>query len=95
MKKIVTIIPIKFIYKFAFIPILSFLRKQKQKSNFQQVLVARNISTFSVKRAALYFRAMPNSIDFYKAIFLHVILIRIIVPCLTLEGYKAALTIET
>ena len=95
MKKIVTIIPIKFIYKFAFIPILSFLRKQKQKSNFQQVLVARNISTFSVKRAALYFRAMPNSIDFYKAIFLHVILIRIIVPCLTLEGYKAALAIET
>ena len=97
MKKIVTIIPIKFIYKFAFIPILSFLRKQKQKSNFQQVvgLVARNISTFSVKRAALYFRTMPNSIDFYKATFLHVILIRIIVPCLTLEGYKAALAIET
>ena len=91
MKKIVTIIPIKFIYKFAFIPILSFLRKQKQKSNFQQVvgLVARNISTFSVKRA------MPNSIDFYKGVFLHVILIRIIVPCLTLEGYKAALAIET
>ena len=28
---------------------------------------------------APYFKAMPNSIDFYKAIFLHVIPVRIIV----------------
>ena len=29
----------------------------------------------------LYFKAIPNSIDFYKGIFLHVIPVRIIVPC--------------
>ena len=30
----------------------------------------------------LYFKAMPNSVDFYKGIFLHVIPVCIIVPCL-------------
>ena len=29
----------------------------------------------------LYFKAVPNSIDFYKGIFLHVIPVRITVPC--------------
>ena len=31
-------------------------------------------------RVALYFKAILNSIDFYKEIFLHVIPVRIIVP---------------
>ena len=37
-----------FSYKFDFIPVLSFRRKQKQQSNFQQVgdLETRNISVF-------------------------------------------------
>ena len=67
-------------YKFTFIPFLSFLRNQKQESNFKQVggLVRRNISVFSLKRVALYFRAIPNSIDYYKGIFLHVIAVCII-----------------
>ena len=71
-------------YKFAFIHFLSFLTNQKQESGFQQVggLVTRNISGFCLQRAGLYFKAMLNSIDFYKGIFLNVIPARIIVPCL-------------
>ena len=48
MKIIVTFISLKFIYKFTFIPFLSFRRNQKQESNFQQVggLVMRYISPF-------------------------------------------------
>ena len=72
----------KFSYKFAFIPFLFFLWNQKQKSSFQHVggLVTRDISAFYLKRVALYFRAMPNSVDFYKEIFLHVAPVRIVVP---------------
>ena len=33
----------------------------------------RNISVFCLWRVALYFKPMPNSIDFYKGIFLYVI----------------------
>ena len=74
----------RFSYKFAFILFLSFLTNQKQESGFQQVggLVTRNISVFCLKRLALYFKAIPISIDFYKGIFLHVIPVRIIVPCI-------------
>ena len=73
----------RFSYKFAFIFFLSFLTNQKQESGFQQVsgLVMRNISVFWLLRVALYFKAMPNSIDFYKGIFLHVIPVRVKVPC--------------
>ena len=76
----------KFSYKFNFINsiFLSFHRNQKQESNFQQVgaLVTRNSFAFCLQRVALYFKSIPNSIDFYKRIFLHVIPVRIIVPCL-------------
>ena len=62
---------------------LFFLRYQKQELNFQQVcgLVPRGISALCLKGVALYFKVMPNSIDFYKRNFLHVIPARIIVPC--------------
>ena len=72
----------RFSYKFAFILFLSFLTNQKQKSGFQQVggLVTINISVFYLEWAALYFKAVANSIDFYKRIFLDVIPDRIIVP---------------
>ena len=71
----------KFSHKFIFILFLSFHRNQKQESNFQQVggLVTRNSFT-RLWGAALYFKGMPNSIDFYERIFLHVIPVRIIVP---------------
>ena len=63
---------------------MSFLTNEKQESGFQQVggLVTRNISVFCLWRVALYFKVMPNSIDFYKGVFLHVIPVRIIVPWL-------------
>ena len=69
----------KFSHKFTFILIFSFLRNQKQKPNVQQVggVVTRNVSALSLKRVALYFRAMPNLINFYEGIFLHVIPVRI------------------
>ena len=53
-----------------------FLTNKKQESGFQQVcgLVTRNISVFCLSRVALYFKAIPNSINFYKGIFLHVCL---------------------
>ena len=72
----------RFCYKFAFILFLSFLTNQKQESCFQQVggLVMRKFSVFCLQRVALQFKAMPNSIDFHKGIFLHVIPVRIIVP---------------
>ena len=53
-----------------------FCRRNKgQKPNFQQVggLVTRIFSVFCLKRVTLNFKAMPNSMDFYKGIFLHVI----------------------
>ena len=59
-------------------PVLSLCRNLKQELIFQQVhdLVTRNISVFFIKRVTL-----PNSIDIYKRIFLHVIPSCIIVPC--------------
>lgn len=67
----------------AFIPFLSFIRKQKkQDSDFQQVcgLITRNISALWLKQVAFFFKDMSNSIDFNKGIFLNVISVLIIVP---------------
>ena len=70
-------------YFYMKIPFLLFLRKQKQNSDFLEVggLVTRNISAFCWQWIMLFFKAIPNSIDFYKGIFLNVILVQIIVPC--------------
>ena len=78
----------RFSYKFAFILFFSFLTNQRQESGFQQVgcLVTRFISAFCLHRVSLYFKAMPNSLDFYKGIFLHVIPVRITVACSTQPG---------
>ena len=56
----------RFSYKFASILFLPFLTNQKQESGFQEVagLVTRNIYLFCLHRVALYFKVMPNSIDF-------------------------------
>ena len=40
----------------------------------------KNISVFCLQWVQLYFKVMPNSRDFYKGIFLHVVPVRIIVP---------------
>ena len=72
----------------AFILFFSFRTNQKQESGFQQVgcLVTRFIYAFCLQRVSLYFKAMPNSLDFYKGIFLHVIPARITVACSTQPG---------
>ena len=59
MNIIVTIIPTDLLTN-------SLLYKTKKESAFQQVggLVTRNISVFCLKRVVLYFKAMPNSVDF-------------------------------
>ena len=74
-------------YRFVFIPFFSFCRNQKQESNFQKFgdLVTRSIFPFCLLRVLLYFKGMPNSIDFHKKIFLHVIPVRIIVRCLIIQ----------
>ena len=81
MKVIVTIILTDLVTNSLLSSFCPFLQT-KQKSSFQQVggLVMRNISVFCLQRVALYFKTTPNSIDFYKGIFLHVIPVRIIVP---------------
>ena len=58
----------RFSHKFVFIPVLSFLRKQEKRIKFLAGcgLVTRNISVFCLQRVALYFKAIPNSINFYK-----------------------------
>ena len=58
----------RFSYKFAFLPSLPFLAKQKQESNFQQVecVAMRNISVLCLKWVMLYIRVMSNSIESLK-----------------------------
>ena len=75
--------------KFLFVLFFSFLTNQNQTSGFQQFggLVMRNISVFCTWRVALYFKAMLNSIEFYKGIFLRVIPVRIIIPWEKLVDY--------
>ena len=65
-----------FSYKFAFILFVSFLKNQKQESGFQQVgdLVTRILFVFCLQLVVLYFKAMPNSADFYKGIFFMLLL---------------------
>ena len=74
----------RFSYKCAFILFLSSLTNQKQESGFYQVggLVTRNISVFLfiASRALLQSHVELNRL-FYKRIFLHVIPVRIIIPC--------------
>ena len=75
MKIIATIFPTDLVTNLLLSSFCHFLQT-KNKS-----LVFRNISVFYLQRVALYFKAMPNSIDFCKGIFLRVIRVRIIVPC--------------
>ena len=95
MKIVVTIIPTDLVTNLLLSFFLSFLTNQKQESGFQQVggLVTRNISVFCLRPVVLYFKDMPNSIDFYKRIFFHVIPVRVVVPLLTLELFLPFLNI--
>ena len=83
MKINVTIIPTDLVTNLLLRSFCPFLQTKKKEPNFQQFdsLVMRNISVFCLQRVALYFKAIQNSIDFYKGISLRVIPVCIIVPC--------------
>ena len=57
-----------------------FVLSYKPKIRILSRCFGNNKCCFCLQRISLYFKAMPNSIDFYKEIFLHVIPVRIIVP---------------
>ena len=82
MKMIITIIPTDLVtnslFSNSFCP---FLQTENKNQDLGKLVVTRNISVFCLWRVALFFKTMPNSIDFYKGIFLHVFPVRIIVPC--------------
>ena len=80
MKIIVTIIPTDLVTNSLLSSLCSFLqtKNKNQKQNVGR-LVTRNISDFCLWRVAFYFKAMPNSIDFNKGVFVHVIPVPIIV----------------
>ena len=85
MKIIITAIRIDLVTNaFLSFCFLSFLTSQKRESGFWQVneklIVMRSISMFCLYRVALYFKAMQNSVDFYKRISFHVIPVCIIAP---------------
>ena len=88
MKIIVNIIPTDLVTNWLFILFFVLSYKPKQESGFQQVggLVTRNISVFYLQPVAFYFKAILTSVDFYKGIFLYVIPVRIIFPCLYLQN---------
>lgn len=73
----------KLTYKFNLSLFLYFLKYQKQVSNSEQVgcLVTRNISVFCLQHVAFYFKAIPNSLGFYKEVILQVISAYFIVTC--------------
>ena len=81
VKIVVTIILSDLVTNSLLLSFCPFLQTKKPESGAQQVggLVTRNTSVFCLKGVALYFKAMPNSIDFYKGIFLNGIPVRVIV----------------
>ena len=63
----VTIIPTNLVTNSPFYLFSTLYRTQKQQSNFQvDGLVTRSFSAFCSRRVTLYFKAMPNSIDFWN-----------------------------
>ena len=81
MKIILTIIPTDLVLQICFYPLFVFSFKLKSRIKFSASLWSGNEknSASAGARVGLYFKAMLNSIDFYKGIFLHATLVRIIV----------------
>ena len=82
MKIIEAIIPKDLVTYLLLSSFCPFLQTKDKNQVFRKLggLVTRNISVFCLERVALYFKAMPKSINFYKGIFLHIIPVPIIVP---------------
>ena len=79
MRVILVIIPTNLVRNSLFFPLFSLHKNQKQEIVFRKVwgLVTKNISILCLWQVVLYFKRMPNLIDFYKGILLHDILVRI------------------
>ena len=85
MKRSVTIIPTDLVTNSLLSSLCLFLQT-KNKIRFSASWWSGNekyFCFFCLQRVALYFKVMPNLINFYEAIFLHVIPFRIIVPWYT------------
>ena len=83
MKTVATKIPTNLATNSLLSSFSPFLETKKKNQVFSHgSLVTRNISAFYLNRVAPFFGAMFKSKEFFKEIFLHVILFRIIVPCL-------------
>ena len=92
MKIIVTIILTNVVTDSLLSHFCSFVEIKNKNSNFWKVddVVARSISVFYLERDALFFKGMPNSIDFYKRNFLLVIPARITVPGFIIQFQRNA-----
>ena len=78
MKIIVMIIPTDLVTHSILLYFCPFLERKNKNQIFSKLVV--KIFVFCFKQVALFFKAMPNSIDFYKRIFLHLISVCVIVP---------------
>ena len=76
---IVTIVPTILVTS-SFLSLFCRYIETKNKNQIFSKLVVRYSFAFCLKCVALYFKEIPNSTDFYKKNFLHVIPARIIVP---------------
>ena len=79
MRVTLVIIPTNLVRNSLFFPLFSLHKNQKQEIIFRKVwgLVTKNISILCLWQVVLYFKRMPNLIDFYKGILLHDIPVRI------------------
>ena len=78
MKIIVIIIPRDLVINLRLSSFGPFLQTKNKSRVYRKLLMwKREIFLVFLKQVALYFKAMSNSIDFCKGIFLHVIPVRI------------------
>ena len=74
MKIIVTIIPTDLVANSLLSFFCPFLQTKNKNHVFSKFVICyQEIFVFCLQRVALYFKAMLNSIEFYKGIFLHTI----------------------
>ena len=82
-------IPLNLVTNSLLSPFCLFLETRNKNHIFRKLVVwLREIFLLSLKRVALLFKAMSNSIDFYKEIsYILVIPVFIIVPCCNAKKY--------
>ena len=83
MKILVTIIPANLVTNLSLSLFCLFLETKNKNQTFTKLMIwSKEIFLlFAYSVFALYYKGIPNSIEFYKRIFLHIVLVSIIVPC--------------